>query len=177
MLKSSSKKIILSGLSIWAIPIPDCYWLAVLFSVKVMVSTTSWSFLFCCFGGVVTEFLLFACLFTLLALLTSALCFIMPCISLILLIFEDFTRDNFITLFLKMWFQEEKDEKQWTFGREVLLMSSNDVINWLTSISNQLMKQLAYLKQISETITISASSSNYTPGINKYSRIVNPQNK
>ena len=77
---------------------------------------------------------------------------------MIQLIFKDFKRDNFYALFLKMWFQEEEVEQQWTLGSEVLLMSSDDVIDWLTAISNQLTKQLACLKPISETVTVSASS-------------------
>ena len=44
-------------------------------------------------------------------------------------------------------------------------------------MSNQLIKQLACLKLISETVTISASSSYYTLGIFKYSRPASPQNK
>ena len=77
-----------------------------------------------------------------------------------------------------MWFQEEEVEQQWTLGSEVLLMSSNDIINWLTAILNQLIKQLACLKPISESYTLSLKLLlHYTLGTFKYSRPASPQNK
>lgn len=104
-----------------------------------LTDSLQWIIKICCFRTTVADFLFSACLFTFLA---STLIFPLPDISLIQMIFIDFTIANFFFFIPQLTLQEEETEQQGTLGSGKLMTSSNEWCHQVTSSTDWQLYQI-----------------------------------